>query len=200
MCRLCAERCDVRAAAGVDIDVVLKVTRPYATYHMPTCLMPHGRAHGWRSCRLCVHGAHGWSRYERTCWRAWRMTVAPEASHTHGYAACCPFLVFPRDPPPLPHSFKHAHVAKTYTHTPPPPPPPLTPTHPPTVTCTQEVLRLARKHHVTIDSSYASLVIAVCVIVGFATSLDPRVNLVDAAVPALLAYGLTGRVTGRLYS
>jgi predicted unusual protein kinase regulating ubiquinone biosynthesis (AarF/ABC1/UbiB family) len=64
----------------------------------------------------------------------------------------------------------------------------------------KEVLRLARKHQVTIDSSYASLVIAVCVIVGFATSLDPRVNLVDAAVPALLMHNLTGRVMGRLYS
>ncbi|GIL44479.1 hypothetical protein Vafri_1931 [Volvox africanus] len=64
----------------------------------------------------------------------------------------------------------------------------------------KSVLRLARKHAVTIDSCYASLVIAVCVIVGFATSLDPWVNLVDAAVPAMLAHALTGRVLGRLYS
>ncbi|PNH12285.1 putative serine/threonine-protein kinase [Tetrabaena socialis] len=64
----------------------------------------------------------------------------------------------------------------------------------------QDVLRLARRHSVTIDSSYASLVIAVCVIVGFAASLDPEVNLVDAAIPALLAHALTGRVVGRLYS
>lgn len=62
------------------------------------------------------------------------------------------------------------------------------------------VLRLARQHAVTIDSCYTSLVITVCVIVGFATSLDPLVNLVDAAVPALLAHALTGRVVGRLYS
>ncbi|GFR47223.1 hypothetical protein Agub_g8906 [Astrephomene gubernaculifera] len=61
------------------------------------------------------------------------------------------------------------------------------------------VLRLARLHGVTIDSCYASLVIAVCVIVGFATSLDPGVNLADAAVPALLAHALTGRVMGRLH-
>lgn len=40
----------------------------------------------------------------------------------------------------------------------------------------KDVLRLARKHGVTIDSSYASLVIAVTVIVGFATSLDPKVG------------------------
>ncbi|EFJ43831.1 hypothetical protein VOLCADRAFT_106661 [Volvox carteri f. nagariensis] len=64
----------------------------------------------------------------------------------------------------------------------------------------KSVLRLARKHSVTIDSCYASLVIAVCVIVGFATSLDPWVNLADAAVPAMLAHALTGRVMGRLYS
>ncbi|KXZ56229.1 hypothetical protein GPECTOR_1g2 [Gonium pectorale] len=64
----------------------------------------------------------------------------------------------------------------------------------------KDVLRLARRHRVTIDSCYASLVIAVCVIVGFATSLDPGVNLVDAAVPAMLAHALTGRVVGRLYS
>ncbi len=62
------------------------------------------------------------------------------------------------------------------------------------------VLMLARQHDVAIDSCYASLVIAVCVIVGFATSLDPRVNLVDAATPCLLLHALTGRVMGRMYS
>lgn len=62
------------------------------------------------------------------------------------------------------------------------------------------VLKLACQHEVTIDSSYASLAIAVCVIVGFATSLDPNVNLLDAATPCLLAYALTGKVMGRLYS
>lgn len=41
---------------------------------------------------------------------------------------------------------------------------------------------------------------AVCVLVGFATSLDPEVNLMDAAAPCLLAHSLTGRVVGRLYS
>ena len=64
----------------------------------------------------------------------------------------------------------------------------------------KDVLRLARKHGVTIDSCYAALVIAVCVIVGFATSLDPGVNLADPAVPAMLAHALTGRVVGRLYN
>lgn len=42
------------------------------------------------------------------------------------------------------------------------------------------VLGLARKHGVTIDSCYASLVISVCVLVGFAKALDPEVNLMDA--------------------
>ncbi len=64
----------------------------------------------------------------------------------------------------------------------------------------KDVLRLARRHGVTIDSCYAALVISVCVIVGFAASMDPRVNLVDPAVPAMLMHALTGRVIGRLHS
>jgi aarF domain-containing kinase len=44
----------------------------------------------------------------------------------------------------------------------------------------KEVLGLARKHGVSIDSCYASLVISVCVLVGFAKALDPQVNLMDA--------------------
>ncbi|WIA32106.1 hypothetical protein OEZ86_002957 [Tetradesmus obliquus] len=62
------------------------------------------------------------------------------------------------------------------------------------------VLGLARKWGVSIDSCYASLVISVCVLVGFAQALDPGVNIMDAATPALLAYSLTGKVVGRLYS
>jgi aarF domain-containing kinase len=42
--------------------------------------------------------------------------------------------------------------------------------------------------------------VAVCVLVGFATSLDPGVNMMDAAAPCLIAHRLTGRVMGRLYS
>lgn len=52
---------------------------------------------------------------------------------------------------------------------------------------------------VSIDSNYAALVVGVCVIVGFATSLDRRVNLMDAATPCFLFYSLIGRVSGRLY-
>lgn len=63
----------------------------------------------------------------------------------------------------------------------------------------KEVLHLARKHEVSIDSNYAALVIGVCVIVGFATALDKRVNLMDAAIPCFLNFALTGRVAGRLY-
>jgi hypothetical protein len=62
------------------------------------------------------------------------------------------------------------------------------------------VLRLACEWGVSVDSGYATLAIAVCVLVGFATSLDPAVNLMDAATPCLLAHTLTGRVVGRLYS
>lgn len=51
----------------------------------------------------------------------------------------------------------------------------------------------------SIDSNYAALVVGVCVIVGFATSLDRRVNLMDAATPCFLYHALTGRVSGRLY-
>jgi aarF domain-containing kinase len=67
-------------------------------------------------------------------------------------------------------------------------------------TVLKSVLKLARKHEVGIDSSYAALVLGVCVIVGFATSLDPKVNIMDAAIPCLMQYSLTGRITGRLYS
>jgi hypothetical protein len=35
---------------------------------------------------------------------------------------------------------------------------------------------------------------------GFAVALDPQVNVMDAAAPALMAYALTGRVFGRLYA
>ena len=61
-------------------------------------------------------------------------------------------------------------------------------------------LRAARAHEVSIDSGFAALVVGVCVIVGFARALDPGTNLMDAATPSLLAYNLTGRAMGRLYS
>ena len=66
-------------------------------------------------------------------------------------------------------------------------------------TVLKAVLLLARKHEVCIDSSYAALVLGVCVIVGFATGLDPVVNIMDAATPCFFVNQLTGRVRGRLY-
>lgn len=50
------------------------------------------------------------------------------------------------------------------------------------------VLRLCCVHNVTVDSAYATLAIAVCVLVGFATSLDPEVRGREAccAVPAVV--------------
>ena len=51
----------------------------------------------------------------------------------------------------------------------------------------------------TIDSNYAALVVGISVLVGFAASLDPAVNLMDAATPCLLYFWLSGRTTGRLY-
>ncbi len=62
------------------------------------------------------------------------------------------------------------------------------------------VLRIARQYEVSIDSSYAALVIGVVVLVGFATSMDPAVNLMDAAAPAFLQSSLLGKVSGRLYT
>lgn len=61
-------------------------------------------------------------------------------------------------------------------------------------------LRLARAHSVSVDSSYAALLVGVVVIVAFAASLDPETCLADAAAPALLAYSLTGRSFGRLFA
>ena len=63
----------------------------------------------------------------------------------------------------------------------------------------KSILRLTRQYEVTLDSRYASLVLGVCVLVGFATSLDPAVNIMDAAAPCLFTYALTGRIVGRLY-
>lgn len=62
------------------------------------------------------------------------------------------------------------------------------------------VLMLCRRHEVYVHSKYASLLLGVCILVGFATGLDPHVNLMDAAIPSLLTYDLTGRLIGRLYS
>ena len=64
----------------------------------------------------------------------------------------------------------------------------------------KSVLRIAKEFEVSIDSSYAALVIGMVVLVGFATSMDPAVNLMDAAAPAFLQSNLLGKVSGRLYT
>ena len=64
----------------------------------------------------------------------------------------------------------------------------------------KSLLGLAREYEVSIDSSYAALVVGVCVIVGFASNLDPNLNLMNAAVPAFFMNNLTGRIIGQLYA
>uniref|UniRef100_A0A7S3XDK9 Protein kinase domain-containing protein n=1 Tax=Picocystis salinarum TaxID=88271 RepID=A0A7S3XDK9_9CHLO len=63
----------------------------------------------------------------------------------------------------------------------------------------KECLRLCRQYEVSVDVEYAELVLGVCIITGFATQLDPEVNLMDAAVPCFFLYNLLGRVSGRVY-
>jgi len=63
----------------------------------------------------------------------------------------------------------------------------------------KEIMRLFRKHGVSIDGVYASLVVSLCVLVGFATSLDPQVNLFEVAAPSVMAFALIGYVMGRLF-
>ena len=63
----------------------------------------------------------------------------------------------------------------------------------------KDVMQLFRKHAVSIDGIYASLVVSMCVLVGFATSLDPEINLYEVAAPSVMAFALTGDVMGRLF-
>jgi len=63
----------------------------------------------------------------------------------------------------------------------------------------KEIMQLFRKHGVSIDGIYASLVVSLCVLVGFATSLDPEINLFEVAAPSVMAFALTGDVVGRLF-
>ena len=63
----------------------------------------------------------------------------------------------------------------------------------------KEIMQLFRKHSVSIDGIYASLIVSLCVLVGFATSLDPEINLFEVAAPSVMAFALTGNVVGRLF-
>jgi len=63
----------------------------------------------------------------------------------------------------------------------------------------KDVMGLFRKYMVSIDGIYASLIVSLCVLVGFAKSLDQNINLFEVATPAVMAYALTGNVVGRLF-
>ena len=56
-----------------------------------------------------------------------------------------------------------------------------------------------RRHGVSIDAVYASLIVSMCVLVGFANSLDENLNLFEVAVTAFLSYSVTGEVVGKLF-
>ena len=62
------------------------------------------------------------------------------------------------------------------------------------------VMVLLRRRGVSIDAVYASLVVSLCVLVGFANSLDENLNLFDVAVTAFLSYSVTGDIAGKLYA
>ena len=63
----------------------------------------------------------------------------------------------------------------------------------------KRVMGLLRRRGVSVDAVYASLVVSLCVLVGFATSLDEHLNLFEVAVAAFLSYSVTGDVVGKLY-
>jgi predicted unusual protein kinase regulating ubiquinone biosynthesis (AarF/ABC1/UbiB family) len=61
-------------------------------------------------------------------------------------------------------------------------------------------LQIARARGLSVASRYASLAVSVMTITGFAAELDAKLNVMDAAAPALLGYALTGRALGRLHA
>ena len=63
------------------------------------------------------------------------------------------------------------------------------------------VMVLLRQHKVAIDPVYATLVVSLCVCVGFANSLDKDLNLFEVAVSAFVSYATVGEVvSGKLYT
>lgn len=63
------------------------------------------------------------------------------------------------------------------------------------------VMVLLRQHKVAIDPVYATLVVSLCVCVGFANSLDKDLNLFEVAVSAFVSYATVGEVvSGKLYA
>jgi len=63
----------------------------------------------------------------------------------------------------------------------------------------KSVLLIAKQHGLSVDGKYVTLLLGVGIIGGFAQGLDPALNLMDAAIPCLLVYNLTGKLIGRLY-
>ena len=64
----------------------------------------------------------------------------------------------------------------------------------------KRVLTILRARGVSIDAVFASLVVSMCVLVGFATALDENLNLFEVAVSAFLSWTVTGDVVGKLYA
>ena len=64
----------------------------------------------------------------------------------------------------------------------------------------KSVMVLLRKRNVAIDAVFASLVVSMCVLVGFATALDEELNLFEVAISAFLSWSVTGDVVGKLYA
>jgi aarF domain-containing kinase len=64
----------------------------------------------------------------------------------------------------------------------------------------KQVLTILRARGVSIDAVFASLVVSMCVLVGFATALDENLNLFEVAISAFLSWSVTGDVAGKLYA
>ena len=64
----------------------------------------------------------------------------------------------------------------------------------------KRVLTILRARGVSVDAVFASLVVSMCVLVGFATALDENLNLFEVAISAFLSWSVTGDVAGKLYA
>ena len=64
----------------------------------------------------------------------------------------------------------------------------------------KRVMTILRARGVSIDAVFASLVVSMCVLVGFATALDENLNLFEVAISAFLSWSVTGDVAGKLYA
>ena len=64
----------------------------------------------------------------------------------------------------------------------------------------KRVMTILRARGVAVDAVFASLVVSMCVLVGFATALDENLNLFEVAIAAFLSWSVTGDVAGKLYA